>query len=198
MFDFLEGRIARRGPTVIVLDVGGVGYELSCPLSSTEALTGLSKARLWVWLHVREDIFKLYGFATEDERSLFSLLQKVNGIGPTLAVALLSRARVPDLATAIDEGRTDFLKSLKGVGPKTAQRLITELKDRMGGFATGTAAGPDSAPTGSVASDAVAALEVLGCAEKSARDAVRKVLTNDPKAPLDTVVRLALRHIWPA
>ena len=195
MFDYLRGQLVSSQPTRLTLDVGGVGYDLAAPLSTTSALVAGAEVRLWVWLWVREDLLKLYAFGTEEERSLFILLQKVNGIGPTLALALLSRASVADLAAAIADGRTDFLVSLKGVGPKTAQRLITELRDKMAGF--GATASVQAGVPASLEGDAIQALEVLGCTGKVASNAVKKAVAAGTDDGLDGVVRRALKIAWP-
>ncbi len=193
MYDYLRGTIAEKSPTHVVLDVGGMGFQIHAPLSTTQALPDRGEVKLWTWLHVREDILRVYGFASLDERRLFCMLQQVSGIGPRLANAILSRASVRDLADAISTGRTDFLKSLKGIGPKTAQRLVTELQGGLDGFLS--RADPDASFRQPVLRDALQALEVLGCAPKAARQAVERVLATHPDLSVEDLVRRALRSM---
>ncbi len=196
MYDYFLGQIVEKGPTHVVLDVGGVGYSFHVPLSTAEKLPKTGEAKLLAHLHVREDAQKLFGFATNAERDLFCLLKKVSGIGPTLAVAILSRATVTDLCSAISAGSIDFLKSLKGVGPKTATRLVTELGDKVGGIAAGP--GLEGIPDANRrAEDAIQALEVLGCQPKAAKKAVAKVLKETPSLEVEALVRESLREVWP-
>ncbi len=197
MYEYFLGQVIEKGPTHVVLDVGGIGHRFSVPLSTAEALPRSGEAKLLAHLHVREDCHKLFGFATKAEREMFLLLKKVSGIGPTLSVAILSRASVTDLCTAIAEGRIDFLKSLKGVGPKTATRLVTELGDKIAHLA----AGPGiefAAPGARTGDDAVQALEVLGCQSKAAHSAVAKVLKDNPTIEVEALVRKSLRLVWPS
>ncbi|MFT7618923.1 MAG: Holliday junction DNA helicase RuvA [Planctomycetota bacterium] len=197
MYEYLLGQIVEKGPTRVVLDVNGVGYELSVPLSTAEKLPRTGEAKVLTHLHVREDIHKLFGFATHGEREMFLLLKKVSGIGPTLAVAILSRASVMDLCHAIAEGRIDFLKSLKGVGPKTATRLVTELGDKIQGLAAGPGLG-DITRVDRNSEDAIQALEILGCPPKAARSAVSKIQKDEPELEVEAIVRSSLRIIWPS
>ncbi len=193
MYDYLRGTIAEKSPTQVVLDVGGMGFQVHAPLSTTQALPDRGEVKLWTWLHVREDILRLYGFASLEERKLFGLLQQVSGVGPRLAVAILSRASVRELAEAISSGSTEFLKSLKGIGPKTAQRLIMELQDSLHAFLVEP--GRDAHSHQPAVRDALQALEVLGCAPKAARKAVEGVLAEHPDLPVEDIVRRALRAI---
>lgn len=197
MYDYLRGQIIEKGPTRIVLDVDGVGFEITVPLSTAEKLPRSGEAKILTHLHVREDIHKLFGFATKGEREMFLLLKKVSGIGPTLAVAILSRATVIDLCHAIGEGRIDFLKSLKGVGPKTATRLVTELGDKIQLLAAGPGL-RDLNPVDRYSEDAIQALEVLGCPPKAARSAVAQVQEEKPDIEVEALVRASLRIIWPS
>ena len=197
MYEFFKGQVEDKGPTHLVLVAAGVGYRFAIPLSTAEVLPRTGEARVWAHLHVREDAMKLFGFATLPERQLFLLLQKVAGIGPTLALAILSRAKVAKLCQAIGEGRVDFLKSLKGVGPKTAQRLITELKDKVGAVSLAATELGQPLPASGPADDAIAALEVLGCASKDASKAVDKVLSQEPEIEIEVLVRKSLRLVWP-
>lgn len=197
MYDFLRGQVISKSATRLVLEVGGIGFELECPLSSLERFRVGQTAKVLCHLHVREDLMKLHGFALEEERELFRLLQKVSGVGPGLALQILSRAGVREIAQAIAEGRADVLKSLKGVGPKTAQRLVTELSDKVGAFVGGALPAGPAATLSALEEDASQALEVLGCPAKQARAAVQKVVAEEPEIEVDALVRRALKLVWP-
>lgn len=198
MYDYLFGTISEKSPSRLTLDVGGVGYELLCPLSTTTAVTLQSKVRIWVKLVVREDSLRLFGFASETERRLFNLLQEVQGVGPSLALVLLSGAAPAEIVAAIRQSRTDILTRLKGVGPKTALRLVTELRDRVDRLdIDGGQEVVAERKAADLESDAVMALEVLGCPSKAARAAVTKVLDRSPGIELDLLVKQALKIVWP-
>jgi Holliday junction DNA helicase RuvA len=132
MYDFFTGRVASKSPTSVVLDVGGVGYRLEIPVSTYERLqdAGERPVRVFAYLHVRDDALKLYGFASEAERRLFEALLSVKGIGPVIALHVLSGSGVADTVRAIKDGDTRALHGLKGVGKKTAERIVLELKDK--------------------------------------------------------------------
>jgi Holliday junction DNA helicase RuvA len=192
VYDFFRGKVASLAPARLVLEIGGIGYLFEIPMSTYDVLPRKGDALVFAHFHVREDAQKLYGFATTAERDLFNLLQRVSGIGPTLALNILSRAPLADICAAIAGEDTVFLKSLKGVGPKTAQRLVTELKDEVTTISAGhgTAAG-EKLP--SLGEDAVLALQVLGYAPKAAQAAVQKVLEDRPLTNVGDLVRSALK-----
>ena len=195
MYDFLEGRVTHFTPTRLVLNVGGIGFAIDVPVSTYEALAKTGDVHVWTHFHVREDSQRMFGFATVDERRLFEMLIGVSGVGPAVAINLLSRASVDDIVQAIVEQRLDVLTSLKGVGKKTAQRLVTELADKVAVFGAGVDALSSSTPTDARESDAAQALQVLGYPPKSAQKAVRKVLDQRPNASVEDVVRDALRLV---
>lgn len=194
MYDSFRGKIQAIGPTKLVLDCGGVGYHLEIPVSTYEALPKKGEAFVFAHLHVREDAMKLYGFASENERGMFLLLQRVSGIGPTVALNILSRASITEIADGIVQENVAFLKSLKGVGPKTAQRLVTELRDAAGMF-SGGAPKKDATALSSAAEDAVAALLVLGYQQKPAEKAVEKAAADHPSMTVGELVRAALKSL---
>ena len=197
MYDRLTGMLAARQPTRAVLLVGGVGFELTIPLSSFDQLPPQgSEATLFTHLHVREDALKLFGFASDDERRFFRRLIEVQGIGPAVALSILSSTRYPDFREAILSENLARLTGLKGVGRKLAQRMVLDLKDgiRKEGLCepgpAGAAAGP--AP-GTIREDAVRALVTLGYAQAAATRDVDRILADaDPGTGLDELVRRAL------
>lgn len=190
----LRGTILEAYPNRLVVDVHGVGYEVLVPLSTFDRLhaaEGLA-VDLRTHLHIRETAHTLYGFATEEERDVFLLLiDRVSGIGPAIAMAVLSGMPVTAFKTSVVQGDVAALSRIKGLGKKTAERIILELKDKVGVTETwqDAAAGQMSAP----AADAELALIALGYKQVDARKAVRKALDADPAAPTEALVRGALR-----
>ncbi|HJN81183.1 MAG: Holliday junction branch migration protein RuvA [Verrucomicrobiota bacterium] len=196
MITFLKGKLTDALPTQVVIDVNGIGYEVLIPLSSFEKLPELGQAvTLRTQLVVREDSQTLYGFATDAERELFRLIQGVSGIGPRLALNVLSGMNVGSFKGAIAAGDVKRLSSINGVGKKTAERMVLELKDKLGP-ATGAAAALDqaAAPHDKTIADTVSALEALGTkpgeAQKAA-EAARAML--GPRASVEELVRAALK-----
>ncbi len=174
----LKGTLVERGEERVVLDVHGVGYDLSVPLSTLRGLgTSGSEVTLLTRLIVRENAMELFGFAELQERQMFDLLLSVSGIGPRLALAVLSAAEVHLLRRAIASSDVDLLVSVPGIGKKTAQRLLVELKDKIGDLAGGpVSAGP---PPGAGEAEAVDALVALGYARPNALVWVRKAAGGD-------------------
>lgn len=134
MYDFFAGKVEKITPTDMVINCRGIGYLLNISLNTFESLKGKTECKVFAHLIVREDSHTLYGFATESERSLYIKLIGVNGIGPSTARMILSAMSVDDVVSAITNGNIAALKSIKGIGPKAAQRLIVELQDKLGGI----------------------------------------------------------------
>lgn len=195
MIAFLEGTLVEKEPTRVVVNVNGVGYEVFIPLSSYDRLPPQGKpCRVLTYEHVREDLHQLYGFGTEDERRMFLLLIDVSGIGPRLAVTALSGLSVRDLKAAVAQADVKRLSSVSGIGRKTAERIVVELRDRLGaGEALEAVAGPAGEPEDSRLRDAVLALIALGYKQNDAQKMVRAVLVGlGPDAAVEDVVRQAL------
>ena len=197
MITFLKGTLEDALPTKVVVEVNGVGYELLIPLSSFERLPSLGKpVMLKTQLVVREDSQTLYGFATEDERDMFKMIQNVSGIGPRLALNVLSGMAVDLFKSAIVTGDIKRLSSINGIGKKTAERMVLELKDKVdhlhGDLPTALGQVPNDLDKS--ISDAVAALEALGSktaeAQKAAQ-AAKAMLGN--QASVEELVRAALK-----
>ena len=177
MIIFLCGKIVKKQPTRVVLDVGGVGYELFIPLSSYDRLSGQGEeCRILTYDYVREDAHQLFGFMTEAEREMFVLLTGVSGIGPKLALSALSGLSVRDLKAAVVEGDAGRLSSISGIGRKTAERVIIELRDKISeAEALEATSGIDNGAEDKIkARDAVMALIALGFKQ----DAARKMVAN--------------------
>lgn len=197
MIAFLRGILHSALPTRALIDVGGVGYQVEIPLSSYDKLPPPGgEVLLLTHLAVREDAHVLYGFVTEAERDLFQLLlQHVSGVGPKLALAILSGMPVAAFKSAVVRGDTAAISKISGLGKKTAERIVLELKDKVGVAAAWEAASAAAQPDPSAAAvnDAVLALISLGYKQVDALKAVRKAASDDPAAGADNLVRGALR-----
>ena len=190
----LRGRVWEAYPNRLVVDVHGVGYEAHIPLSTFDRLHAAEgvEVDLRTYLHIRENAQVLYGFATEEERDVFLLLiDRVSGIGPAIAMAVLSGMPVDRFKSAVVSGDAAGLSRIKGLGKKTAERIILELKDKVGVTETwqDAAAGEVSAP----AADAEMALIALGYKQVEARKSVRRVLEDAPASTTEDLIRGALR-----
>jgi len=196
MISFLQGKLAEVLPTQVVIDVNGVGYEMLIPLSSFDKLPQPgSQVKLLTHLAVRDDAHVLYGFMTEIERDLFRLLiRHVSGIGPKIALNVLSGTSPASFRAAVANGDVKVLSGISGVGKKTAERIVVELKDKLGDEAAfGSASGTPISADEQKVSDAASALIALGSKPKDAQEAVRSAVTMlGPDAPVDAIVRAAL------
>jgi Holliday junction DNA helicase RuvA len=191
VFDYIEGQVASRAPARLVLDVGGVGYDLVVPLSSRFPSTG--RTRSFTHLAVREDAHTLYGFDDRETRDLFRLLLTVKGVGPSVALALLSGLPRDPLIEAVAAGDATTLTRIRGIGNKTAQQILLDLKDKAAEIRGKSAArAPGASPTDPAIDDAVAALLSIGYAEKEARASVERALKKVDRNDLEKLVRTAL------
>ena len=190
---FLRGTVAEALPNSITVDVGGVGYEVCVPLSTYDALNPLpgQQIMLKTYLHIRENAQVLYGFATDEERDIFLLLvDRVSGIGPATAIAILSGMRVSEFKNA-----AQVISHAKGVGKKTAERIVLELKDKVGLASTWKAQQQGS--TTRAAADAELALVALGFKQAEARKVIAPFVEQNPEAETDELIRHALRQMNP-
>ena len=192
MIAYVRGVLVEKEPTRVVIEAAGVGYELLIPLSTYDKLPREGgEAKLLAYHSVREDDEMLFGFATVDERELFARLTSVSGVGPKIAIAILSGASIGELAMAIASGDARRISAVKGVGKKTAEKICVELRDKVGAFAVRGRAG--EAASSPVAADAVAALRALGFSEETSSKMVAEVFAKNPDADgVEEVIRLAL------
>lgn len=198
MIEFLHGRVACLAPTYAVIDCGGVGYMASISLNTYSALEGCQEARLFIHEAIREDAYQLYGFATADEREVFRLLTSVSGVGAATARVIVSALSAAELQNAIVAEDARALKGVKGIGLKTAERIIVELKDKIGklGLEAGAVGKPaDKAATPAVKEEALQALEVLGYNKAQAAKAVDKILADNPDQKVEAVVKAAFHML---
>ena len=199
MITYLDGTLREVWPTQVVVEVHGVGYEVLIPLSSYDRLPQPGQpVRLLTHLQVREDAHILFGFASPEERDLFRLLvTRVSGVGPKLALAVLSGMDVMRFKAAVVDSDTASIAKISGLGKKTAERIVLELKDKLGVAAAWEAASADKAPSAEAraANDAVLALIALGYRQVDAAKSVREVSVKNKEAGTEELVRLALKGL---
>ena len=203
MIDYIKGELAELTPAQAIVEAYGVGYALNISLNTYEAIQGKESVKLFVHEALvtggRDDSYTFYGFASKQERDLYRLLITVSGVGANTARMILSSASPSELCNAISTGNERVLKSVKGIGLKTAQRIIVDLKDKILSLgiaqevAAGTAA--DSTIPVDVRDEAVAALTMLGFSPAPTAKVVTAILTDDATLPVEQVVKLALKQI---
>jgi Holliday junction DNA helicase RuvA len=197
MIGHLRGTILEKHPNQVIVESAGVGYEVQIPISTYTALEepGASAA-LRIYTHVREDTLLLFGFATPEEKALFERLISVSGIGPKLAITVLSGLPTADLVAAIRNSDVGHLVRIPGVGKKTAERMVLELKDKLAGIdTTGKTAAAAGPPLSTLERDVLSALQNLGCSRPAAEDALRKVKERGVPAEFEPLFRAALAAV---
>lgn len=194
MIGHLTGKIITKKPTQVLLDVAGVGYVVNVSINTFEKLPDEGQtASVHTHLSVREDALTLYGFSSESEKQMFELLISINGIGPKLAQGVLSGIQIDELKHALKSGNIARLVAVPGVGRKTAERMLLDLRDKVDAV-TGEKEAPMLASF-KIKDDAVAALTTLGYNQKSAEKVIRDILTTTPNIPLEDLIRQALSHL---
>ena len=203
MIDYIKGELAELTPAQAIVEAYGVGYALNISLNTYEAIQGKQSVKLFVHEALvtggRDDSYTFFGFASKQERDLYRLLITVSGVGANTARMILSSASPSELCNAISTGNERVLKSVKGIGLKTAQRIIVDLKDKILSLgiapevSAGTAA--DSTIPVDVRDEAVAALTMLGFSPAPTAKVVTAILTDDATLPVEQVVKLALKQI---
>lgn len=196
----LSGKLVHKQPNSVIIDTGGVGYEVTIPLSTFYVIGDVeTQATLKIHTNVREDAIQLFGFATSAEKELFLKLTSVNGIGPKAAISLLSGLSVLDLIRAIKDNDLTKLTTVPGVGRKTAERLVVELRDKLGkisiedaAFAAGTSPANMESP---VRDDTIAALMALGYPRPVAEKAVDTALKEEGDRSIEAVLKKSLRRL---
>lgn len=173
MYAYIKGKLVFKNPAYVVIEAGGIGYHVNISLNTFSALGDQEAVTLYTWLHVKEDAHTLYGFADENERRLFLHLLSVSGIGAATARMVLSSVTTDEIQTAIINGNVPLIQRIKGIGPKSAQRIILELQDKLRKEGLLSPAKPTASQT--VKDEALSALVMLGFA----RNAAEKVLENE-------------------
>lgn len=199
MIEFIQGKIDQLTPGTAVIETkGGVGYLLNISLYTYSAIQGKDEVRLWVYEAIREDAYVLYGFADRQEREQFLLLISVSGIGGGSARMIQSAFSPQELQEIISSGNDKLLKQVKGIGLKTAQRIIVDLKDKIGisGAETGiTVSVPKGSGNSEVLESAVSALVMLGFQQGASAKVVQAILKESPDAKVEAVIKQALKQL---
>lgn len=196
MIEYIKGNIAEITPAMVVLDCNGMGYGINISLNTYSAIQNQSNTKLYIHEAIREDAYVLYGFSTKQERELFLLLISVSGIGGNTARMILSALSPTELCGVISSGNDKLLKTVKGIGLKTAQRIIVDLKDKIATSGMETVTNEMLAASNSeIHDEAVAALTMLGFAQAASLKVVVAILKEEPSAPVEKVIKLALKRL---
>ena len=199
MIEYIKGELTELTPALATVEAAGVGYGLNISLNTYSAIQGKKEVKLYVYEAIREDAYQLFGFSNKKERELFELLISVSGVGANTARMVLSSMSVSELCSAISTGNERIIKSIKGIGLKTAQRIIVDLRDKIVALGIADeipAGGAMAAPVNNAVRDeAVAALTMLGFAPAPTQKVVVGILSEQPDLPVEQVVKLALKQI---
>lgn len=193
MYEYIKGNIVEMNPAGLVIETGGIGYFIHISLTTYSRLNGHENAKVYLQPVIREDAHLLYGFSDQGERELFRLLVSVNGVGANTAIMMLSSYLPDDLREAILTENVNLLKSIKGIGAKTAQRVIIELKDKVGkGVASDRvfAIGENK-----VRNEALSALEMLGYNKKAIEKSIDQIIAKQPDLTVENLIKIALKSI---
>lgn len=193
MIDYISGTLSEAAPAIAIVDVNGIGYEVNITLLDYAEVQGQERVKFYIHESIREDAHVLFGFLTKKGREMFRLLIGVSGVGPNTARLILSSVSPSDLAAAISSGDDSRLKAVKGIGAKTAARIIVDLKDKIkveeGSLITQGAVGAESFE------EALSALTVLGFTRIQSEKALRKVYKADPSTSVESAIRQALKML---
>lgn len=198
MIEYIRGELVESTPALAVIDCNGIGYGIHISLNTYSAIQGKKNIKLYIYEAIREDAHVLFGFSTKQERELFLLLISVSGIGGNTARMILSALSPAELCNVISSGNDKLLKGVKGIGLKTAQRIIVDLKDKIAttGMETVSDIMLSLSPAHSeVHDEAIAALTMLGFAQAPSQKVVTAILKEDPNATVEQVIKLALKRL---
>lgn len=194
MIDYIKGEIAELTPTSVTIETYGIGYLINISLNTYTSLSGQKSVKLFISEVIREDAHNLFGFYDKYERELFLLLISVSGIGANTGRMILSSLNPQELVAVITSGNVDALKSVKGIGLKTAQRIIIDLKDKV--KSDGAVANPLlMAATNPAAEEAIAALAMLGFPQQASQKVVTKILKESPESTVEEIIKTALKML---
>ncbi len=198
MIAYLRGAILSKSPNQVIVEAGGVGYDVTVPVSTFAKLPdGGREVRLHIYTHHSDAAFALYGFLTKEEKAVFERLITVSGIGPRLAISILSGLQTPDLVAAIRGGAVAHLTRIPGVGKKTAERMVVELRDKLDDIAPGAAVEEEKVPAAlsDLEQDVLSALINLGCNRAAADKAIRKARAAGAPAEFEPLFRKAMEYV---
>ena len=198
MIEYIKGELTEITPAMAVVECNGLGYGINVSLNTYSAIQGKKEVKLYIYEAIREDAYVLYGFASKQERELFLLLISVSGIGGNTARMILSALTPSELCNVISSGNDKLLKTVKGIGLKTAQRIIVDLKDKIATTDMGTSATVASvamAANTEIYEEAVAALTMLGFAQAPSQKVDSAIPKEEPEAAVEKVIKLALKRL---
>ncbi len=196
MIDYVTGKIEQKNPTTIVVDVNGIGYHISTSVQTYEKIPGVGEqVKIKTYLHVREDILQIYGFADEKERSVFLGLISISGVGPKQAQSILSGIPIIELVQAISEADVNRLTTISGVGNKTAQRLIIELKEKFKSLGLIDESSEMTVQLSSLEHEAIMALVSLGYRKQTAEKALIKIRGKEKVLSVEEMIKKVLQMI---
>ena len=195
MIDYISGKIAELTPTMVVLDNSGIGYAIEISLQTYAALESQKEAKVYIYHHIQSssDVEMFYGFSSKDERSIFELLISVSGVGVNTARVILSSFSADELREAILSENVAAIKSVKGIGLKTAQRMVLELKDKISKGEGGVSEVLLVSDRNAVAEEAAAALQMLGFSKPNISKAIQKIVSSNPNIKVEELIKQALQ-----
>lgn len=195
MFAYIKGKLAYKDPTFVIIDIQGVGYEIKISLHTYSQIKDEEQCKLFTYFHVKEDAQVLFGFADEAEKKLFTLLISISGIGPSIGLMVLSSLSPSEIENAIASGDVATIQGVKGIGAKTAQRVILELKDKVGKESADMGGvNITSSSINTIRNEALAALVTLGINKMAAQKSIDKILKNsEGQISLEELIKLALK-----
>jgi len=193
MYEFIRGTIIERNPANVVIETAGVGYSVNISLNTYTKLNQKTDALIYLHLAVREDAHLLYGFADKTERELFRNLISVNGVGANTAIMMLSSLSPDEIAIAVTTENVAVLKAVKGIGIKTAQRIIIDLKDKLAKFRENDTI--FTLPDNTILTESLSALVMLGFVKRDAEKVVTKLLQEQPQSTVESVIKQALKRL---
>lgn len=197
MIDYISGKIAELTPTRVVLDNSGIGYAIEISLQTYAALESQKEAKVYIYHHIQSssDVELFYGFSSKDERSIFELLISVSGVGVNTARVILSSFSADELREAILSENVAAIKSVKGIGLKTAQRMVLELKDKISKGEGGVSEVLLVSDRNAVAEEAAAALQMLGFSKPNILKAIQKIVSSNPNIKVEELIKQALQML---
>ena len=194
MYAYLQGKFSYKSPAQVYIDVNGVGYEVNISLNTYSNIQEINEGRLYIYMQVKEDAHVLYGFSEKEEKEIFLLLISVSGVGASTARMMLSSIKPEEVSKAILQGNVKLLEGVKGIGKKTAERLVLELKDKVGKHLSSS--GSTIAVNNSIDQDALNVLMALGISRNQAEQSIQKIIRLEPEiSNLEELIKKALKAI---